>query len=253
MPPEFSGLLTYFLIISLALCLCLIWLVKRADQASLSRNTALDLCLVLMSAGFLGARLLHVVYEAPQHYLASPLRVFEIWRGGFVWYGGLICGALAALAFLRLKREPLGAWLDLFAPVLALGYGLGRIACWLTGCCYGRLCLVAGVQFRAPTQALAVFWELAVMVALLKLAACRESPRFKSWLRPPGQIFFVWVVLHAVGRVLMESLRGDDRGATIGGLSLATWLSAVFAFIGLCALLRQRSLSAATSPRTKSS
>ena len=85
---------TYLLLCSLAYCACLIWLVPRAKKLNVNRNHALDISLVIMVAGFIGARALHIFYEEPAYYLNDPMQVFQFWRGGFVFYGGLI-GALA--------------------------------------------------------------------------------------------------------------------------------------------------------------
>src|SRR4051812_41562933 len=78
----------YFIITSLACCLSILWLVRRADKQEFSRNRAIDTALVLMISGFIGARVFHVVFEEPQYYLHSPMRVFAFLQGGFVWYGG---------------------------------------------------------------------------------------------------------------------------------------------------------------------
>lgn len=210
---------TYFIVISLVLCLCVLWTVRRTSRLGLGRNAALDIFLVVMIFGFLGARLFHVIFEEPKYYLESPFRIFEIWRGGFVWYGGVILGAFAGVATVRYKKLPLRTWLDFFAPIAALGYGLGRIACFLAGCCYGAVCVLSdGSKIRHPTQLYAVAWELAVVVALLRL----ENRSLR-----PGSVFAAWVVLHSIGRVIMEHFRADPRGPEPLGLSLATWISGI--------------------------
>lgn len=217
---------TYFLISSLAFCICLVWLVRRAEARRLQRNTALDLSLFVMVAGFVGARAFHILFEEPRYYWESPARVWEFWRGGFVWYGGALAAAAAALIFIKRKRLELGTWLDLLAPVGALGYAIGRIACWSTGCCFGDVCtLPSGFSFRYPTQLFAVFWELSVVVLLLWLERLRLAPRVPMWLRTSGRIFIVWMLAHSIGRVIMESFRGDPRGPALLGLSISTWIS----------------------------
>jgi phosphatidylglycerol:prolipoprotein diacylglycerol transferase len=228
---------TYFLVVSLALCVAVFWLAKRAEKQRLSRNTALDLSLVVMIAGFVGSRLVHVFFEAPSYYAADPTRVFEIWRGGFVWYGGAIAGAAAGLAYLRHRALNIWRWLDLTAPVIAFGYAMGRIACVLTGCCFGAVCtLIPNLQFRYPTQVFAVIWELTVLASLLLFERRRHEHKIAKRWTQPGQIFFVWLLLHGVGRIIMELFRADDRGPAIAGLSLASWVSLVlvaFAFKSL--------------------
>ena len=215
---------TYFLVVSLALCACVVFLVRRAESRGLTRNIALDLAMILMVFGMLGARLFHVFFEEPRYYLADPMRVFELWRGGFVWYGGALVGAVASVTYARYKMLPLGTWLDLFAPVAALGYALGRVACFLTGCCYGSVCtLSSGYKFRHPTQLYAIAWELGSLWILLWLEKRRAAG--DRWLKPSGRIFAAWLVMHGCGRIVMEAFRADPRGPEPLGLSLATWIS----------------------------
>lgn len=229
---------TYFIIVSLALCICALWLVRRAEAAGQLRNTALDIGLAVMFAGFVGARLFHVLFEEPAYYLAGPMRIFEIWRGGFVWYGGAIAGAAAGAGLIRRRRLSLGLWLDLFAPVIALGYALGRVACVLTGCCYGDVCVLAsGYSFRHPTQIYAVVWESGALALLLTLERrsrrspqSSQSPWWSRWPAREGGLFAAWLILHSVGRIMMEAFRADPRGAEPLGLSLSTWISLVSLF-----------------------
>jgi phosphatidylglycerol:prolipoprotein diacylglycerol transferase len=238
MTKDFSGYLphlhlvdgvdlpTYFIVVSLTLCLCTVWLMKRAERQGFARNAALDLSVVMMLAGFIGSRLLHMFFEAPSYYAENPGRVFEVWRGGFVWYGGALGAAIAGIAYLRHRAFNVWRWLDLLAPVIALGYGLGRSACVLTGCCFGAVCsLSSGAQFRYPTQAFAVFWELAVLAGLLLFEKRRAEKRVPPRWRQYGQIFFVWLALHGTGRLVMETFRGDDRGPGVMGFSLSMWIS----------------------------
>lgn len=211
---------TYFIVVSLALCICVLFLVRRAERRGLDRNTALDLSLALMGFGMLGARLFHVLFEEPSYYAADPWRILEFWRGGFVWYGGALLGAAASLIYLRVRHLPMGIWLDLFAPVAALGYALGRIACFLTGCCYGSVCVLSsGFKFRHPTQLYAVISELLTLWFLLWIERRSKSP--------PGRLFSLWLILHGCGRIFMEAFRVDPRGPEPLGLSLATWLSGI--------------------------
>lgn len=220
----------YFAIISASLCLSVLWLTRRADAVGFKRQRAIDLALSVMIAGFIGSRLFHVIFEEPNYYAESPWRVFEIWRGGFVWYGGALIGALAGVLYLRRHLEPLGRWLDLVAPICALGYGLGRLACWITGCCFGSVCelnlpgQISPWRFQHPTQLYAVFWEALVLALLLFIEKKRHKPELRI-LRPSGRLFSAWVIFHSIGRIIMEYFRADPRGPTPLELSLGTWIS----------------------------
>jgi phosphatidylglycerol---prolipoprotein diacylglyceryl transferase len=236
---------SYFLISSLAFIAALLFLVRRTKTLRLPRNRSLDVALVLMTTGFVGSRLLHVLFEEPAYYLEDFSRVFEIWRGGFVWYGGAVFGAACSIGFLKWKREPIARYCDLFAPVAALGYSIGRVACWFTGCCFGDVCIVPGdnpyetIAFRYPTQIFAIVYELVALAALLKIERTRDD---SVWFSRYGQIFLTWLVLHGIGRILMELFRGDPRGSFIVGFSISTWISALLVTLAVLGLWRRRDL-----------
>jgi phosphatidylglycerol:prolipoprotein diacylglycerol transferase len=190
----------YFLIISLVMSGIAWRLPYWAQAAGLSPRRSLDLFIATSLGGFLGARLLHVVWEEPSYYAESLIRVFELWRGGFVWWGGLMGGALTGFILLRRWREAIGPWLDFFAPILALGYAGGRVACWAVGCCHGWVCEWGTQAWVLPSQGFAVIWELGLWFLLSRQKANR---------------FFIWMIGHGLGRVLMELMRGDDRGPSL--------------------------------------
>jgi phosphatidylglycerol:prolipoprotein diacylglycerol transferase len=231
---------SYFIVVSLVLSTLPFLIVKRARSFDVSYKRALDLYIGLMIGGFLGARLFHVFWEERDYYFQDPFRIFDFLQGGFVWYGGLIGGLATISVILFLKRDDasykqvslwLLPWLDFFAPIAAVGYGLGRLACVVTGCCYGRVCHLHEYIFRFPTQGFAVIFELAVAYFL-----CRAENRRWQRGRNAGQIFFLWIVLHGFGRLIMEFMRNDPRGPDLAGLSIASILSLILIVAGISQL-----------------
>lgn len=226
------GIQTYFVVISLTLSALAFFIVKRAISQEVPQRQALDLYIVAMLSGFVGSRFFHIIWEEPNFYLESPLRAFDLLSGGFVWYGGFLGGLLGLYAFHKMRKSAeklaLRVWLDFFAPIAALGYGLGRIACVLTGCCYGGVCHLHGAVFRFPTQGLAVAYELVVAGLLIRI-----EQRIRPGKRKPGQLFFFWLVLHGMGRLVMEFFRADPRGYQPFGLSIASLLSLTLILVGL--------------------
>lgn len=233
---------TYFLVSSFAFIVAMVFFVRRAERESLARNRALDISLVIMITGFIGARLFHVVFEEPSHYAEDLSRILEVWRGGFVWYGGALVSAAATLGFLRWKRDPVYVWLDVLAPVIALGYAIGRLSCFLAGCCYGAVCVLpngstAQLMLRYPTQAYAIVSELLILVFLLWV---EHRGRMKwAWAKVSGQIFFVWLGLHGLSRLVMEAFRADPRGPSFAGLSLSSAISVALIVVSLSFIVKR--------------
>ena len=242
---------SYFVVISFVLCLCAVWIPKRAEARMLPARRALDIFIVAMVGGFLGSRLLHIVWEEPSYYFQDPMRVFDVMSGGFVWYGGFLGAAFAIIVFLKQRRdENLLRWFDFFSPVAAFGYAGGRLACVLTGCCFGRVCewpFPSGphahdlILFRFPTQAFAVLWELGAGALLLWLEKnqTRLAARWNKKTLQAGGLFTLWIVLHGSGRMIMESLRADPRGPSFGPLTISMVISLAMIFLGAASLIHQ--------------
>lgn len=230
---------TYYLILSLTICLCLIWVAARAEKFELSRKTTLDLGLIIMGSGFIGGRLFHVFYENFPYYQEDLTRIFYFWNGGFVFYGGAVLAALASVIYLYyVARDQFEKYLDLFAPVLSFAYALGRVACLFAGCCYGATCTLPwALSGRHPTQAYASLWELGVLFLLLGTEATAKEKR-PTWLRKSGSIFYLWMILHGMGRLLMEAFRADFRGPQLG-LSVSSWISVMVIGLGLFLISRK--------------
>jgi phosphatidylglycerol---prolipoprotein diacylglyceryl transferase len=122
--------------------------VRRACRAGLDQEIILSLAFWMFLAGIIGARLFYVI-EYWRHYFCMPgedrLRplgeivknVLNVTEGGLVVYGALVGGMGAFLVFIWQNRLPGLALADLIAPSMVLGLALGRVGCFLNGCCYG--------------------------------------------------------------------------------------------------------------------
>ncbi len=214
---------TYFLIISLGVTISVLWFIKLAEQKHLARVTAIDIALGVLIGGFIGARLMHIFYEEPQIYRENPALVLQIWNGGFVFLGGFIGAFITTVVMCRFKGEPFWFWADVATLPLSLSYMIGRLGCFLNGCCYGRPAEVPWAvtldgSSRHPTQLYASAWELLIFVVLLFA---------QKRLKVSGYLFNTWVILHSLGRLVMEVFRDDPRGAPLLTLSVSTVLSLV--------------------------
>lgn len=224
---------SYFLVISLACIFCTLWFLRRADQRNLIRTTAIDLTLTCLIGGFVGARLLHVFWEEPEFYRQNPMAILMFWNGGFVFLGGVVGSWLACTLFCIFRSEAFWFWADVAIPCISLGYAIGRFACFLNGCCYGRYCELPWAVhmhggLRHPTQLYASLWELAICAFLLSI---------EKRVRMAGTLFSIWLVLHAIGRVMMEYFRDDPRGPLLYGGTAGTWMSLVLGVTGALFLL----------------
>jgi len=113
----------------------------RAERLGLDPDMILSLAFWVVSSGSIGARAFYVIeywkqFQKPTLYetLASMANVSQ---GGLVVYGSLLAGGAALAAFVYRYKVPGLALSDLAAPSVVLGIAIGRIGCFLNGCCYG--------------------------------------------------------------------------------------------------------------------
>ncbi len=222
-----AALPLYYLVISTIVCASLIWVRSRAIQQNFESRLVLDLSLMGLVSGFIGARLLHVIYEYPEIYWAQPWRVFDFGRGGYVYYGGLILGLFAPWLYLQMKKTvAINQYFDLVTPVISFGYAMGRIACFISGCCYGPVSDVFwAFQHRHPTPLYATFIELTILGLILFFEKNRERI-FLGFFKLSGRLFFIWLILHSTSRFFLEFWRDDFRGPQFL-FSISGWISMI--------------------------
>jgi phosphatidylglycerol:prolipoprotein diacylglycerol transferase len=149
----------YGLMLTLAFLICP-WLAgRRAARVGIRKELMHDLAIWLFLGGIVGARLTFIWVEGE-----SITRFFRIWDGGLVFYGSAIGGFVAYLLayFFVLRKQHVSSWLlaDIVAPALAFGLFLGRLGCFLNGCCYGGVaspgCPAVHFPLSAPPRSVLV-------------------------------------------------------------------------------------------------
>lgn len=119
--------------IGIAAALLLIW--RRAEERKFDVQSVNTLILLILAAGFAGAKLFFV-FAHWNEFCTDPLGTLG--SEGFVVYGGIVCGLGAAYLYCRKRSLPFLRWVDCFIPCAALAQGFGRIGCFLAGCCFGK-------------------------------------------------------------------------------------------------------------------
>jgi phosphatidylglycerol:prolipoprotein diacylglycerol transferase len=114
----------------------------RARQVGFDHELIWSLAFWMFIGGIVGARLFYVIEYWNLRFRSDSLattifRVLDFPEGGLVIYGALLGGAIALVAFVRKHHLPLLALADLIAPSMLVGLALGRVGCFLNGCCYG--------------------------------------------------------------------------------------------------------------------
>ncbi len=214
----FFKIFTYGLLVATGFLVAILFASSRAQKEGVDPQKILDLCFYVMISALVGARLLYVVVEY-KHFLSSPLEILKFWKGGLVYYGGLILGVVVSLLYMKRHQMPMWKSADLLAPSIALGQGIGRWGCYFAGCCYGRETDVPWAITFADLQSLAPLGiSLHPTQVYLSLNALLIFA-FLMWLNKrktfDGQIFWSYGILYSIGRFTIEYFRGDDRGFAV--------------------------------------
>lgn len=214
----------YGFMIALGIAACLLLGTYRARKHEMNDEVVLDIAIYGLISGFLGAKLLYVIVEFDR-FMADPMSV--IGSEGFVVYGGIIAGVVAAIVYCKVKKISFLQYFDLLMPSVSVAQGFGRIGCLLAGCCYGREttsalgivfpegCMApAGVKLL-PTQIFSSVGDFAIAAILVWAYDKRKRN---------GDIGILYMILYGIGRFVIEMLRSDARGG-IGALSTSQWIS----------------------------
>ena len=229
----FFKIFTYGLLVATGFLVAILLASSRAEKEGLDSQKVLDLCFYVMVSALLGARLLYVIVEY-RYFLDSPLEIFKFWKGGLVFYGGLILGVLISLWYLKRNQMPMWKTADLLAPSIALGQLIGRWGCFFAGCCYGKKTDVAwGITFTDPRSLAPLEISLHPTQVYLSLNAVFIFI-FLMWLSKrkvfDGQILWSYGILYSIGRFLIEYFRGDDRGFPVEQVLSTSQFVGVFVF-----------------------
>src|SRR5947209_16954905 len=246
---------TYGVLLAAAYLLGLQLARVRAKNRGLDSNRVLDLGIYIIISALLGAKLLLLITDF-KSFSADPKELLTLARSGGVFYGGLIVAVVVALWYIRKVGLPLWTTCDVFAPGIALGHVVGRFGCLFAGCCYGKPTTKPwGITFTDtfaamnvgtplgvplhPTQLYEAGAELLILAVLL-LTERRGRPF-------PGRTFWLYMLLYAISRFIIEFYRGDERG-TVGMFSTSQFISLLLAPLAVVMLV-WLSRSAAPEPK----
>ena len=191
----------------------------------------------MLLAGILGAKI-PLFIQSPGYYVSSLKHFFDLLRSGGVILAGLIAAVLVALVYFR--KHKMNAWqlLDIAAPSIILGQAIGRIGCFLAGCCYGNMCSTSlGVEFNSKIAHLHTGVPLGVHIHPVQLYNSIANFTiffillfiYKKRIFT-GQVFLSYMILYSVSRFTTEFFRGDVARITIGGPLADAQYIAIFAF-----------------------
>jgi prolipoprotein diacylglyceryltransferase len=136
--PKGIPIYGYGFMLFLAFVACTVFASWRARREGIPKELLQDLAIWIFVCGILGARITFMI-----QYHVDITDFYKIWDGGLVFYGSAIGGVVGYFLayFFFLRKHQISSWkiADIAAPCVAIGLGLGRVGCYLNGCCYGNV------------------------------------------------------------------------------------------------------------------
>lgn len=231
-----------------------VWLAAHeATHFDLPPQKIWNLCVYGILAALVFSKLWLILSDW-RYYAANPSGVFSVTmlQSAGTFYGGLLGGVLWTIYYTRTENLPLLPTLDVCAAPLALGHAIGRVGCFMAGCCFGKpTSLPWGVTFTSDTAARLSGTPLNVPLHPTQLyEAAAEFLNFflifllaRSERQPtdaPGQLIGAYFVLYGIERGLLEFLRADPGRTPLfhGAISLMQIVSLAMVLAGALLCLR---------------
>lgn len=157
--------------------------------------------------------------------------LFDYLFGEFVFYGGLIGGAIAVFIFCRYYKLPTLPTFDVMAVGVPLGHAFGRVGCFLGGCCYGAevdasnpfAVIYPAVSTIAPSGVPLIAVQLLESAALVVIFAIVLIVYLKTKIK--GLCFGLYILLYSIARFIIEFYRGDAVRGVYGAFSTSQYIS----------------------------
>ena len=215
---------TYGVMLALGFVVAVLLAARRAKEKQISPQKIIDLGLVVIISGIIGARIVHVLSNLG-HYRAYPWEIVMLQRGGLAIHGALFLAIPSGIIFIRRQKLPLAQTLDLAVPFVALGQAIGRIGCFFNGCCYGvatdSILAMRFPQLPQSVHPVQLYSSLALLLIYMVLRVLEKSRH------SPGDIFIAYGLFYSAARFFIDFIRGDLE-VFFWGLRLTQLLSLVF-------------------------
>ncbi|MEQ8169983.1 MAG: prolipoprotein diacylglyceryl transferase [Candidatus Eremiobacterota bacterium] len=200
---------TYGVVMVIGFIIALTWALKYSKPKDIKPEEVMDFSIYLLISGIIGARLIHVIINYNEYSLSDPLTIINLRKGGLAWYGALIGAIAGGLIYSKVSKISFWKLADMVSAPSMVGLAIGRIGCFLNGCCYGKPTdLPCGVEFpetyppgvsRHPTQIYESILDLVVFYILHKIID--KNKKFY------GETFCYFIGLYSLVRFIVEFFR----------------------------------------------
>lgn len=231
---------SYGLMIAIGIIAAYIILDRNAKKVGYNDDHIFNMTIIAVIMGVIGGKVFYYLTNL-KAIINDPSMLYKNLGNGFVIYGAIIFGALTVYIYSRRKNWNVLGVLDLVVPGVALAQGLGRIGCFLAGCCYGaettsKLSVVFPQQSLAPsgvhlhpTQLYSAAFDIVLAIFLLW---------YFNRKKKDGIVTSLYIIIYSVGRFAIEFIRADERG-TVGIFSTSQFIAIFTLILGIIIFVAQ--------------
>ncbi len=244
----FGFSIAYYGIVIVTGMMIAIWIAQReAKRTGQNPEQYLDLAMIGIAAGILGARIYYVIF-AWDYYKDDLLSIFNIRQGGLAIYGGIIGACIAVVIYSRKKKQNFSLLMDTASMSIVFGQIMGRWGNFFnreafgdyTNNLFAMQLPVSAVRANEITQKM---WDHVVTVNGVEYIQVHPTFLYESlwnvgvllflfWFRKRkkfnGEVFLMYLIGYGLGRIWIEGLRTDQLLLPVVGLPVSQLLSGCF-------------------------
>lgn len=241
----FGFSIAYYGIVIVTGMIIAIWIAQReAKRTGQNPEQYLDLAMIGIAAGILGARIYYVIF-AWDYYKDDLLSIFNIRQGGLAIYGGIIGACIAVVIYSRKKKQNFSLLMDTASMSIVFGQIMGRWGNFFnreafgdyTNNLFAMQLPVSAVRANEITQKM---WDHVVTVNGVEYIQVHPTFLYESlwnvgvllflfWFRKRkkfnGEVFLMYLIGYGLGRIWIEGLRTDQLLLPVVGLPVSQLLS----------------------------
>ena len=203
----------YGVIIAVGFLLAFLYALSSCKKMNINQDRLLDVVIVGILVGVVGARLYYVAFYPGDMYIKDPKSILYIWNGGLAIYGGIIGGLLGGAVMAKIRKLKIFAVLDVASLGFLIGQGIGRWGNFVNQEAFGTKTTVPWRMYSENTEAVVggaahpcFFYESVwCLLGFLLLHFFTRKLR-----RYDGQTFLLYLIWYGVGRFFIEGMRTDS-------------------------------------------
>jgi phosphatidylglycerol:prolipoprotein diacylglycerol transferase len=248
---------TYGVLVALGFLVGLLVTTRLGKRVNMDQEKIVNLVVYCALAGLIGAKLLMFAFDW-DHFRNDPADMFSFntLRAAGVFQGGLVLAVITAFVYSKRNGMALPPTFDVFAPGIAIGHAIGRVGCFMAGCCWGKECdLPWAITFNSPDAHDLTGVPLHVRLHPAQLYEVGTETLLFGFLywrfgrqHRPGTIIGMYLIYSSIARFAIEFVRNHEQALPFGlPLSITQWIAIGLTGLGTYMLLNRQGSGAPVS------